>query len=1112
MKDEATAAFKQLQETLAQLSQTTQGLSAAHVTATEAVHAHASAAHEAADEMREASYVTRLLAESHSMLAEKLREGAMVLGKFGAVLGEMGVGGLIAAGSIGLLAERSLDAVKVFANFEAQGVRLNATLRALGEGGKISLEELDETAQKVGRSTLFSPAEMLSGGVEISKVAGVTGEQIKSLLPQLADLAAYMGTNVPVAAEMLTRVLQDPVQGMMYLQRITRDVTQAEREHVQQLMMAGDIEGARQVILDKLSEKTNGFASALREGLAGAFRDATNELGIFLEEGTKGLGRQISDALHLESAFRAVADSIREVNEAAERQAARAKEAQTPMGAAEALMEQSDALRSGETTAGRSAFNTPLLAYALPGLYNQAQTARWNEMSAAADKKQAEAEDLLAVAALGRGGDASSAASAPSSYLTKQLIDTSLKDTESLDSYNKKLAEYKAMLEGAQKALQAAEANQSEFGDKIPVLQERIDLLTNALAGLHTQLEALNRSWEIKIDTAGLSKFNQEVYKLAAQRYAAEHPGIKADDVTFGQVRGTSDWQAAADQQKAQALATLSATTDTDNTLAPYYAAVRAAGNNAAAREKASQRLKAAQFTVQNFGDLNSPLAQAAFNQQMQNEAATSTADPNKGNRQSPVQQFQQRTAAAQYQAGLYQDVSAGVMPLGQVKVMVEAYSDAIKEAQQHTMSFQEAMAQLTPIIQKRIEAENQQLILQTQISTSMQTTVTAAKGRSAFEGLQAQFIMEGQQKGIAPGSAQMDAYRSAQTAATQSKTFDKWADQTNTMRDQVEQMQLQQRMAFAATAEYEKQLSDLKLIQEARAQGIPLESTQLQEMLKENDALSEMKQKTEDIANGALAKWVKSNTADWNDWQSVAVGALSDTENAVGSLITRTSTLHGAMTTLLRDFSKLFEQEGMKVLNTALFGGGGGSPGLAGGGGSPGATGGGVASGLFGSLSNGIMGKLGGGIWNWMTGAGGAGAVGASGLGGVASFAADSNAFANGGIMTQYGSLPLKRYAGGGVAASPQVALFGEGAHNEAYVPLPDGRSIPVSMRGGGGGASLTNHFNVTVQAPPGGMGGANPNQFGDGIAMAMRNMVVQVMHDQMRTGGALNPVMGSP
>jgi hypothetical protein len=57
----------------------------------------------------------------------------------------------------------------------------------------------------------------------------------------------------------------------------------------------------------------------------------------------------------------------------------------------------------------------------------------------------------------------------------------------------------------------------------------------------------------------------------------------------------------------------------------------------------------------------------------------------------------------------------------------------------------------------------------------------------------------------------------------------------------------------------------------------------------------------------------------------------------------------------------------------------------------------------------------------------------------------------ANGGIMTTSGPMPLKRYANGGIANSPQLAIYGEGRKPEAYVPLPDGRSIPVKLDAAG-------------------------------------------------------------
>jgi len=65
---------------------------------------------------------------------------------------------------------------------------------------------------------------------------------------------------------------------------------------------------------------------------------------------------------------------------------------------------------------------------------------------------------------------------------------------------------------------------------------------------------------------------------------------------------------------------------------------------------------------------------------------------------------------------------------------------------------------------------------------------------------------------------------------------------------------------------------------------------------------------------------------------------------------------------------------------------------------------------------------------------------------------------FAMGGIMTGNGPLKLRRYAAGGIASGPQLAMYGEGSRPEAYVPLPDGRTIPVTMKGNMGGDIIVN------------------------------------------------------
>lgn len=63
----------------------------------------------------------------------------------------------------------------------------------------------------------------------------------------------------------------------------------------------------------------------------------------------------------------------------------------------------------------------------------------------------------------------------------------------------------------------------------------------------------------------------------------------------------------------------------------------------------------------------------------------------------------------------------------------------------------------------------------------------------------------------------------------------------------------------------------------------------------------------------------------------------------------------------------------------------------------------------------------------------------------------------AKGGVMpaTVESTAPVRAFARGGIASRPTHAIFGE-AGAEAFVPLPDNRSIPVSFTNGGAGGNV--------------------------------------------------------
>jgi hypothetical protein len=111
---------------------------------------------------------------------------------------------------------------------------------------------------------------------------------------------------------------------------------------------------------------------------------------------------------------------------------------------------------------------------------------------------------------------------------------------------------------------------------------------------------------------------------------------------------------------------------------------------------------------------------------------------------------------------------------------------------------------------------------------------------------------------------------------------------------------------------------------------------------------------------------------------------------------------------------------------------------------------------------------------------------------------------FADGGIMTSRGAVPLRKYAGGGVANSPQMALFGEGTKPEAYVPLPDGRSIPVTMKGGSdGGVNVS--MTVNIQGGKESSSVEASKQTGKELGNMIKQSVLSVIVEQQRPGGIL-------
>jgi tape measure domain-containing protein len=110
-------------------------------------------------------------------------------------------------------------------------------------------------------------------------------------------------------------------------------------------------------------------------------------------------------------------------------------------------------------------------------------------------------------------------------------------------------------------------------------------------------------------------------------------------------------------------------------------------------------------------------------------------------------------------------------------------------------------------------------------------------------------------------------------------------------------------------------------------------------------------------------------------------------------------------------------------------------------------------------------------------------------------------DAKANGGIWTG----GFTAFANGGMVAGPTLGLVGEGRYNEAIIPLPDGKSVPVQLAGGTEGATAPINTNIVVNVKNGQADNQVTGNQGNQLGREIEGAVRQVILKESRPGGLI-------
>jgi hypothetical protein len=125
----------------------------------------------------------------------------------------------------------------------------------------------------------------------------------------------------------------------------------------------------------------------------------------------------------------------------------------------------------------------------------------------------------------------------------------------------------------------------------------------------------------------------------------------------------------------------------------------------------------------------------------------------------------------------------------------------------------------------------------------------------------------------------------------------------------------------------------------------------------------------------------------------------------------------------------------------------------------------------------------------------------GGFGAGGAPSF---SSVFSGGQAAFNPSVFSMPRFANGGIVTGPTLGLVGEGRYNEAIIPMPNGKSVPVEL-GGAMGSPITSNIVVNVSSD-GKTSSSNTGSDSAGLGRRLEGAVKQVIVDELRPGGLLS------
>ena len=163
---------------------------------------------------------------------------------------------------------------------EIQFKKLESVLKATGGAAGLTINQLDEMATRLQRTTTFTRQQVLEAQTLAATFIEIKDLQFEPVIQGILDLSQAMGTGLRQAALQLSKVLNNPIQLLGALRRSGVSFNETQGKAIKEMWRMGDAVGAQTEILRILREQgLDKTAQAMRQTMGGSIKGLIEDLG-----------------------------------------------------------------------------------------------------------------------------------------------------------------------------------------------------------------------------------------------------------------------------------------------------------------------------------------------------------------------------------------------------------------------------------------------------------------------------------------------------------------------------------------------------------------------------------------------------------------------------------------------------------------------------------------------------------------------------------------------------------------------------------------------------------------------------------------------------------------